>query len=111
MENKATKNPLTQLADAIRRVDDAADYVERAEQEHKEALQRLNETKAAASEAFGPAVDEAQRLGKQVPDVYQYCKSVVRFDGEGGVTLERLNAGTPFELERWSEEAKEASES
>lgn len=111
MENNATKSPLAHLADAIRRVDDAADDVERAEQAHSAAVERLNAAKAAASAAFGPAIDEAQRLGKRVPDVYQYAKSVVRFDGEGGVTLERLHAGSTFELERWSEEAKEVSES
>lgn len=111
MENKATKSPLVQLADAIRRVDDAADALDYAEQSRNEALQRLNTAKTAASAAFSPAIEEAERLGKQVPAVYHYANSVVRFDEEGGLTVERVHVGSTFELERWSEEAKEASES
>ncbi len=108
MQEQLNNDPLNMLARAIRRIDDAMDRLEDAEKERQTALRAVEEAKETARNAFFPACEAARLLEKEVPMAYQYAKTVIRFnDEDGSVSVERMSLGSTFELERWSEQAKE----
>lgn len=107
MNDQKTTNPLTQLANAIRKIDNAMDDLKRAEEEMNAVSRRLAAAKLAAETIYQPASMEAARRKVSIPSAYHYSTTLVRFDEEGICAIERLEVGSTFELDRFAEQAVE----
>lgn len=107
-EKKAT--PINDFYDSLFSIEREMEGVEDAQNRLARANQELKNTKDKAVALYHAAWEAAREAGQELPDSIICGTTLVRFNEEGGISVERVEAVDRFRLISISKAAGEAQD-